>query len=151
MCASQGRRFLVSNSVAIRTDTQGEFVFFIVIRFCPGVHHKIEILFLHYGEWRLTTNEEMTSTDYWTSIAVAATPAAPRIRLSPEERRLKSDQHHFGLCCLCDAGIDDRADFVCSVQSDGRFTICCNNCDIYYSVEESIEPNFGSSYDEWSF
>lgn len=108
-------------------------------------------------------NERMTSTDYWTSIAAAAaaapaaasahaatTPAAPRIRLSQFERDEKSSQHKFGICCSCDAGLDDRADFAITVVADG-IKVRCNDCESYYQVEESIDTMFGSCYDEWSF
>jgi hypothetical protein len=105
---------------------------------------------------------EMTSTDYWTSTAAAAaaapaaaahaatTPAAPRIRLSQIEREEKSSQHKFGICCSCDAGLDDRADFAITVVADG-IKVRCNDCECYYQVEESIDTMFGSCYDEWSF
>jgi hypothetical protein len=33
------------------------------------------------------------------------------------------------LCCYCDVGLDDRADFVCDVRAKGGFALMCNACD----------------------
>jgi hypothetical protein len=33
------------------------------------------------------------------------------------------------LCCYCDVGLDDRADFVCDVRANGGFALMCNACD----------------------
>lgn len=79
---------------------------------------------------------DTTSSNYWTAvagaaatIAGAAVAAAARHRLTKLERDAKSDQHQFGLCCYCDVGLDDRADFVCDVRAKGGFALMCNACD----------------------
>jgi len=52
----------------------------------------------------------------------------PGFKLTEEERAKKSDQHKFGLCCDCDAGLDDRADFICDYQSNGGMRLICSAC-----------------------
>ena len=97
-----------------------------------------------------TTNErtnEMTTTakNYWTATANATAPTTasalpvkqqhvPGFKLTLEERDIKSDEHKYGLCCSCDAGLDDRADFVCHSKKDGELTLRCNACDDYYMM-----------------
>jgi len=89
-----------------------------------------------------TTTTTTTATNYWTATAnaTAVTAAsalpvkqhAPGFKLTQEERDIKSDEHKYGLCCSCDAGLDDRADFVCHSKKDGELTLKCNDCDDYY-------------------
>jgi hypothetical protein len=57
----------------------------------------------------------------------------PGFKLTQDERAKKSDQHKFGLCCDCDAGLDDRADFICDNRSNGGFALMCNACNDYYT------------------
>ena len=80
-------------------------------------------------------NEQMTTTtpatNYWTATAttvMAAEKHTPGFKLTEEERAKKHDQHKFGLCCDCDAGLDDRADFICDVSG-----LMCNACQAYYT------------------
>ena len=90
-----------------------------------------------------TTNKrtnKMTTTamNYWTatanatSVSVFPVKHVPGFKLTEEERDIKSDEHKYGLCCSCDAGLDDRADFVCHSKKDGELTLKCNACDDYY-------------------
>jgi hypothetical protein len=89
------------------------------------------------------TNEmTTTATNYWTATANAAAATAalpvkqqhvPGFKLTLEQRDIKSDEHKYGLCCSCDAGLDDRADFVCFSKKDGELTLRCNACDEYYT------------------
>ena len=80
-----------------------------------------------------------SSTNYWTATATATTGAwaitkhAPGFKLTKEERDIKSDEHQFGLCCSCDAGLDDRADFVCDTRENDGFALMCNACSDYYT------------------
>jgi hypothetical protein len=79
-----------------------------------------------------------TATNYWTATAAAtaATAAAamtPVIKLTPDERAVKSDEHKFGLCCSCDAGLDDRADFEVDNRASGGFALMCHACVAYYT------------------
>ena len=85
---------------------------------------------------------EMTtasSTNYWTATAAATTGTwaitkhAPGFNLTKEERDIKSDEHQFGLCCSCDAGLDDRADFTCDIRENDGFALMCNACSDYYT------------------
>jgi hypothetical protein len=81
------------------------------------------------------------ATNYWTATASATTAAAcfvprprhtPGVKLSFEERKQKSVQHKFGLCFDCDAGLDDRADFI--VGKNATYTrLLCNDCSAYYA------------------
>ena len=80
-----------------------------------------------------------TSTNYWNATAastvatcVVARPRhTPGIKLTHEECIAKNDQHKFGLCCDCDAGLDDRADFVLRKHFFTR--LLCNDCSAYYT------------------
>jgi hypothetical protein len=79
-----------------------------------------------------------TATNYWTATATATTILAstkhtPGFKLTPKERDAKSDEHQYGLCCSCDAGLDDRADFVCDPRGNIGFALMCNACDEYYA------------------
>lgn len=58
----------------------------------------------------------------------------PGIKLTQDQRNAKSDQHKFGLCCDCDAGLDDRADFVVGKHTHIAFhRFLCNDCSAYYA------------------
>jgi len=81
-----------------------------------------------------------TATTYWTATAAATSTTLyappvkhlPGVKLSIEERNQKSDQHQFGLCGDCDAGLDDRADFI--IGNHATYTrLLCNNCSAYYA------------------
>jgi hypothetical protein len=74
----------------------------------------------------------------------------PAIKLTQIERDEKCSQHEFGICDTCDAGLDNRDDFVVTLVADG-IKVRCNACEIYYQVEESVETIFCSCYDEFSF
>lgn len=85
-----------------------------------------------------TTEMTTTATNYWTatanatSVSVFPVKHVPGIKLTEEERDIKSDEHKYGLCCRCDAGLDDRADFVCHSKNDGELALMCNACSNYY-------------------
>jgi exo-beta-1,3-glucanase (GH17 family) len=92
-----------------------------------------------------TMTTTASSTNYWTATAIATTTvsnpdttdslraAGPyNFKLTPEERRVKSGQHKFGLCDSCDAGLNDRADFHCHFN-ETKMTLTCNACDSYFS------------------
>lgn len=55
----------------------------------------------------------------------------PCMNLTKEQRREKSDKFKFGLCCSCDAGLDDKSEFVCDPRPNGAFVLTCNACDGY--------------------
>ena len=79
------------------------------------------------------------STIYWNATAASIVAPCvvtrprhtPGIKLTHEERCVKNDQHKFGLCCDCDAGLDDRADFVLRKHFFTR--LLCNDCSAYYT------------------
>ena len=73
------------------------------------------------------------ATNYWTATANATTVMAvekhtPGFKLTEEERSKKHDLHKYGLCCSCDNGLDDRADFMCDFGG-----LMCNACCEYYT------------------
>jgi hypothetical protein len=57
----------------------------------------------------------------------------PGIKLTREERLKKSHEHKFGLCEYCDAGLDDRADFICHTPTNVGFKLMCNACHEYHN------------------
>ena len=76
-----------------------------------------------------------TATDYWmataTATALTTTNTFP-VPLTKEQRDEKSCDYQFGLCDTCDAGLDDRADFV--VGKHATYTrLLCNDCSAYYA------------------
>ena len=96
-----------------------------------------------YSTNKRTNSKTTTPTNYWTATAIAASATTalpvkqyvlPCFNLTQEERDIKSDEHKYGLCCSCDAGLDDRADFVCHSKKDGELTLRCNACDDYYEL-----------------
>ena len=107
--------------------------------------------------YQMATNYLTSTTNYWTATAVATTPPVithrftekhtPGFKLTNEDREIKIDQHKYGLCCTCDAGLDDRADFVCNIQMRDNlaaefFGLMCNACHDYYTGPSyAIEDN----------
>jgi hypothetical protein len=73
------------------------------------------------------------ATNYWNATAAATTVMmavekhTPGFKLTEEERAKKHDLHKYGICCTCDNGLDDRADFMCDVKG-----LMCNACCDYY-------------------
>jgi len=113
---------------------------------------------------KITNDETMTTTtstsDYWTATATSVVNVnrtteeqcddeneyktmrhTPGHKLSGEERMKKSDLHKFGLCAYCDAGLDDRTDFVCStLLATGGFALVCNACNKFFTEgEEDVD------------
>jgi hypothetical protein len=89
----------------------------------------------------MTTTNATNATNYWTATATATaatgawaiTKHIPGFKLTKEQRDIKSDEHQFGLCCSCDAGLDDRADFICDTRENGGFALMCNACSEFYT------------------
>ena len=84
------------------------------------------------------------TTSYWTATATATSVSAasavettkthePGFKLTQEERMKKFDEHKFGLCVSCDAGLDDRADFITDPRFPKGFALMCNACSDYYN------------------
>ena len=47
----------------------------------------------------------------------------------PEQQQPQPHRSHkFGLCEYCDAGLDDRADFICHTPTNVGFKLMCNAC-----------------------
>jgi hypothetical protein len=57
----------------------------------------------------------------------------PGFKLTQQERSNKHDNHKFGLCFDCDSGLDDRADFICTILPNGGMRLICNACNDYYT------------------
>ena len=80
------------------------------------------------------------STIYWNATAASTVTTCvvtrprhtPGIKLTQDQRDVKSDQHKFGLCCDCDAGLDDRADFIIGKHAT-HTRLLCNDCSAYYT------------------
>jgi hypothetical protein len=83
-----------------------------------------------------------TTANYWNATAYATTPHVfvvkprhvPGFLLTEEERERKSCLHKYGLCCRCDSGLDDRADFVvCNEDALCEdMMLLCNACEEYF-------------------
>jgi hypothetical protein len=57
----------------------------------------------------------------------------PYMNLTKEQRAEKSNLFQFGLCSDCDAGLDDRSEFVCEPsRPTGAFVMRCEACHDYY-------------------
>jgi hypothetical protein len=57
----------------------------------------------------------------------------PFMNLTKDERDKKSTQFKFGLCAHCDAGLDDKSEFVCEPRGLGcSWVVACNACHDYY-------------------
>jgi hypothetical protein len=70
-------------------------------------------------------------------------PAAqhvPGYKLPVEERMKKFDEHKFGLCVSCDAGLDEPNDFM---RDPVTFTpgLMCHDCIHYYSSPHPMSPH----------
>jgi hypothetical protein len=56
----------------------------------------------------------------------------PFMNLTKDERDKKSTQFKFGLCAHCDAGLDDKSEFVCEPRGLGcSWVMACNACHDY--------------------
>lgn len=121
----------------------------------------------HGSDLTQTTNEmnemnemkemnETTSTtnNYWTATAAATTPAVlaveetkkthvPGFKLTHEERMNKCDQHKYGICVTCHAGLDDRSDFTHDPRVPDGLALMCNACCDYYTNAGYMSCEFG--------
>jgi hypothetical protein len=94
-----------------------------------------------------------TATSYWTATASATSAYAsavettkthePGFKLTHEERMKKCDQHKYGICVSCDAGLDDRADFTCDPRMPGGFALMCHACGDYYNKNGYVSCGYG--------
>lgn len=64
----------------------------------------------------------------------------PFMNLTKDERDKKSTQFKFGLCSNCDAGLDDKSEFVCEPRPNGAFVMTCNAC---YDHHQQLVCNRG--------
>ena len=86
-------------------------------------------MFLHYYFHDIDLHfHHMTS-----NIEASTTRHLPGIRLTQEERSMKSREHTFGLCEYCDTGLDQRSDFICHTPTNRGFKLMCNACHEYYN------------------
>lgn len=99
------------------------------------------------------TTQHIT-TSYWTATAAATTATSasavettkthePGFKLTQEERMTKFDEHKFGLCVSCDAGLDDRADFTTDPRFPRGFALMCNACVDYYNKAGYVGCGYG--------
>ena len=58
-------------------------------------------------------------------------PHVPFMNLTPDERCNMSDNFKFGMCAHCDAGLDDKSEFVCESRWQSTVLVC-NACHTYY-------------------
>ena len=67
----------------------------------------------------------------------------PFMNLTKEQRAEKSKNFKFGLCCDCDAGLDDNSDFVRETRLSGDVKMC-NACHNYHM--DVFERNVGGEH-----
>jgi hypothetical protein len=102
-----------------------------------------------------------TATHYWSATAAATCGSVvvfavdeeekiattkthePGFQLTHEERMKKCDQHKYGICVSCDAGLDDRADFTCDPRMPGGFALMCHACGDYYNKNGYVSCGYG--------
>lgn len=98
--------------------------------------------------------QQHITTSYWTATAAATSASAsatetamtthePGFKLTQEERMKKFDKHKFGLCVSCDAGLDDRADFMPDPRFPKGFALMCNACVDYYNKAGYVGYGYG--------
>ena len=57
----------------------------------------------------------------------------PGIKLTDKERAEKCAKHKLGLCCCCDAGFDQRCEYIHYPHPSGLYSVCmCTACIGYY-------------------
>ena len=90
------------------------------------------------------------TTNYWTDTATANNSAsvlavehAPGFKLTQEERMKKFDEHKYGMCVSCDAGLDDRATFQVDPRFPRGFAMMCNACIDYYNKAGYVSGGYG--------
>jgi len=67
----------------------------------------------------------------------------PFMNLTKEQRAEKSKNFKFGLCCDCDAGLDDKSEFVRQTRLNGDVKMC-NACHNYHM--DMFERNIGGEH-----
>ena len=67
----------------------------------------------------------------------------PFMNLTKEQRAEKSKNFKFGLCCDCDAGLDDKSEFVRETRLSGDVKMC-NVCHNYHM--DVFERNVGGEH-----
>ena len=68
----------------------------------------------------------------------------PFMNLTKEQRAEKSKNFKFGLCCDCDAGLDDKSEFVRETRLSGDVKMC-NACHNYHMdvFERNVDGEHG--------
>ena len=67
----------------------------------------------------------------------------PFMNLTKEQRAEKSKNFKFGLCCDCDASLDDKSEFVRQTRLSGEVKMC-NACHNYHM--DVFERNIGGEH-----
>jgi len=84
------------------------------------------------------TNEQMTTTatatNYWTQTALRVFPCDDDQDYDAAcdevaALTMKWSEHRFGLCCECECGLDDEADFIITGNANDDDTVLmCYSC-----------------------
>ena len=79
----------------------------------------------------IDSQQIMTST---TGSSSAVSKHIPGFKLTDKERAEKCAKHKLGLCCSCDAGFDQRCEYIHYPHPSGLYSVCmCVGCIGYYS------------------
>lgn len=100
--------------------------------------NKIEMLFNYcpyyivYISITIDSQQIMSSTSI-TGSSSHVSKHIPGIKLTDKERAEKCAKHKLGLCCCCDAGFDQRCEYIHYPHPSGLYSVCmCTACIGYY-------------------
>ena len=101
--------------------------------------NKIEMLF-DYCPYSIVyisitiDNQQIMSSTSITGSSSHVSKHIPGIKLTDKERADKCAKYKFGLCCSCDAGFDQRCEYIHYPHPSGIYSVCmCVGCIGYYA------------------
>ena len=101
--------------------------------------NKIEMLF-DYCPYSIVyisitiDNQQIMSSTSITGSSSHVSKHIPGIKLTDKERADKCAKYKFGLCCSCDAGFDQRCEYIHYPHPSGVYSVCmCVGCIGYYA------------------
>ena len=112
---------------------------FVLILIRSRLLNKIEMLF-NYCPYSIVyisitiDNQQIMSSTSITGSSSHVSKHIPGIKLTDKERADKCAKYKFGLCCSCDAGFDQRCEYIHYPHPSGVYSVCmCVGCIGYYA------------------